>query len=391
MADHAKLSPSSASRWLYCTKAPEECEGIESPSSSYAEEGTLAHKFLEQWILTDLEPDFPSEYPDMRDAVAVAYNFVHDLEFQDFGVVVLTEDTVYPNQLGTDDVWGTADVVIYDPRDYALYIIDYKHGAGVPVEIDGNEQLQIYALGALSLAKEKDWFVTRVEMIIIQPRIPGRIPIQACRYTVEEIQSIAVGMAEQIAKIGTPDAVYHPADKTCRWCPAKATCSAVKAVVRDVVPFEDLTKESSMVEAVDDATEHELLVYFNTKKLLLQWMDAMDARLMDIVSTGGLNYELKLVAGRQGNRAWGLKDEELIATMLKNDLKLKPMEIYTQKLLSPTAIEKVLKTKPERGMAKKWEAFEAMLTRSPGKAMIVPVDDKRPALETAKPFEALEA
>ncbi len=76
MADHAKLSPSSASRWLYCTKAPEECEGIESPSSSYAEEGTLAHKFLEQWILTDLEPDFPSEYPDMRDAVAVAYNFV---------------------------------------------------------------------------------------------------------------------------------------------------------------------------------------------------------------------------------------------------------------------------------------------------------------------------
>ncbi len=316
---------------------------------------------------------------------------LHDLEFQDFGVVVLTEDTVYPNQLGTDDVWGTADVVIYDPRDYALYIIDYKHGAGVPVEIDGNEQLQIYALGALSLAKEKDWFVTRVETIIIQPRIPGRIPIQACRYTVEEIQSIAVGMAEQIAKIGTPDAVYHPADKTCRWCPAKATCSAVKAVVRDVVPFEDLTKESRMVEAVDDATEHELLVYFNTKKLLLQWMDAMDARLMDIVSTGGLNYELKLVAGRQGNRAWGLKDEELIATMLKNDLKLKPMEIYTQKLLSPTAIEKVLKTKPERGMAKKWEAFEAMLTRSPGKAMIVPVDDKRPALETAKPFEALEA
>ncbi len=47
---HALLSPSSASQWLTCTPAPRLCEGREDSSSSFADEGTLAHAYAEVYL-----------------------------------------------------------------------------------------------------------------------------------------------------------------------------------------------------------------------------------------------------------------------------------------------------------------------------------------------------
>lgn len=44
---HALLSASSASRWLVCTAAPRFEEGLPESTSSYAEEGRLAHAIAE--------------------------------------------------------------------------------------------------------------------------------------------------------------------------------------------------------------------------------------------------------------------------------------------------------------------------------------------------------
>ena len=42
---HALLSASGASRWIACTPSPRLEESFENKSSSFAEEGTLAHEF----------------------------------------------------------------------------------------------------------------------------------------------------------------------------------------------------------------------------------------------------------------------------------------------------------------------------------------------------------
>ena len=47
---HALLSPSSASQWLTCTPAPRLCEGRDDSSSSFADEGTLAHAYAEAYL-----------------------------------------------------------------------------------------------------------------------------------------------------------------------------------------------------------------------------------------------------------------------------------------------------------------------------------------------------
>ena len=50
------------------------------------------------------------------------------------------------------ECFGTSDVVIVS--EYALVVIDYKHGKGVPVVAEGNYQARIYALGAYAMFRD---------------------------------------------------------------------------------------------------------------------------------------------------------------------------------------------------------------------------------------------
>ena len=66
-----------------------------------------------------------------------------------------------------DDTGGTGDVII-DAWPTLLEIVDYKHGSGVFVPVDGNEQLRSYGLGALQEAGADDY--ENVRYTICQPR-----------------------------------------------------------------------------------------------------------------------------------------------------------------------------------------------------------------------------
>ena len=44
MAAHAKLSPSSANRWMVCTAAPQACAAVRDESSEAADFGTFCHE-----------------------------------------------------------------------------------------------------------------------------------------------------------------------------------------------------------------------------------------------------------------------------------------------------------------------------------------------------------
>lgn len=52
MTTHAKLSPSSASRWMACPGSVARCEGLPDESSKFADEGTAAHDLAAR-CLTD--------------------------------------------------------------------------------------------------------------------------------------------------------------------------------------------------------------------------------------------------------------------------------------------------------------------------------------------------
>ena len=54
-SDHALLGPSSAHRWLSCTPSARLEEGLPDTSSSYATEGTLAHRLGELLLRAEYE------------------------------------------------------------------------------------------------------------------------------------------------------------------------------------------------------------------------------------------------------------------------------------------------------------------------------------------------
>ena len=160
---HALLSASSAHRWLACTAAPHFEENFPDGTSSYAEEGTLAHAICELYArkkFTVLSTrKFNSElkklqarplYSDEMLRTAEAYvDYLTEKAMQyatppHVAMEVKVDLTAY-----VPDGFGTCDCIMIGGD--TLHITDYKHGKGVPVSAENNPQMRLYALGALKL------------------------------------------------------------------------------------------------------------------------------------------------------------------------------------------------------------------------------------------------
>ena len=389
MADHAKLSPSASSRWLVCTASVKECEGREQTTSKYAEEGTLAHSLLEKQLNPDA-PDVPQTgvTVDMLNAVKVATDWVEDILKRYPDAIVLTETQVDASALLMGPVWGTADILIWAPGIKTLFVADYKHGKGIPVEVKHNTQLQIYAIGAIA---SMEWMFEGVETVmsvVIQPRAdhPDGV-IRTEPYEVDTLKGIAESMSESVIDIAEGKTRYVPNETTCRWCLAKHECPALSEKVQEVVPFDSIPTKEEVTQAVEAADDHQLLRFHKMRPLLKTWMDAMEAHLVDQIMKGNEVPGLKVVEGRS-NRKWA--DPEEAAEKLRTEVKLRKGEVFTEKLVTPAAVEKILKGKPKRGLKAKQEALAALITKPPGKPTVVADSDKResialPSFDPVKP------
>ena len=67
-----------------------------------------------------------------------------------------------------DRYFGTADAIIL--AEDQITIVDLKYGLGVKVYAENNEQLMLYALGAVQKYSEGR-SIKSVRMIIVQPRL----------------------------------------------------------------------------------------------------------------------------------------------------------------------------------------------------------------------------
>lgn len=141
------------------------------------------------------------------------------------------------------DLFGTSDAIVWQPGIERLSVIDLKYGAGVPVEVEDNPQLQYYALGAL--LANKQWKPREVEVVIVQPRCPHPDgPVRAQVLQVVDLLDFAADLVEAVKRTEEASAAYLCADSGplearwqrmylhagdhCRFCPAAAICPAQK-------------------------------------------------------------------------------------------------------------------------------------------------------------------
>lgn len=340
---------------------------------------------------------------------------------------------------------GTADFLALESSGGTvsrLYGRDYKHGAGVLVTTAENTQLAIYIYSAICCLSSAYSFTddTIVDLAVVQPRhresedqdswiitlgdlrtfceaITGAAEVAKSAADVVRFAGLPEGkdvscqdILEVLSGAGSP-AIFNPSEGdsgACRWCKCKAFCSArIDAITEGMIPpdqdatdfllaMPDMSKEDSKLPteerialrglATDDATLVKLIA---KRKAWVAYLgdveDYLEARLLN-----GENIEgVKLVDGREGNRAWG--SEEEADSWLKNQ-GLRQEDRYSYKLKSPSQVEKILSDKLKTVTRTK-NRFNELITRSPAKKKLAIDSDPREAVSpliAAMPDEDFE-
>lgn len=132
----------------------------------------------------------------------------------------LTEVRVDPGAtIGRTDFWGTADLVAANPVTQTLLVGDFKTGR-TRVEVEANDQLLCYAMGARSLLGFEP---KQVVLAIFQPPVWGS---RAAVWTTElkTLSHFATFAKEQAMRTDEAQVLPTPSREACAWCPAKTVC-----------------------------------------------------------------------------------------------------------------------------------------------------------------------
>ncbi len=133
---HAVLAPSAAHWWMECPGSIALCEAVpEEPSSEYAAQGTFAHEIAAKALREsrDAVNYMGVNSPcgrfrvdsEMVDAVQLYLDTIDAVEFLHGRAPLEVEQRVTL----TDEVWGTADALVW--CEGVLHVFDFKYGAGV--------------------------------------------------------------------------------------------------------------------------------------------------------------------------------------------------------------------------------------------------------------------
>lgn len=227
MTQHAAAAPSSAAMWLNCPASITRAEGKVRPSSSYAREGTAAHKIAEMVIGGDLFPPGKITVEGQEFIVGIPMlralnSYITVVE----GLQALCPEVYVEQRVGIEwskgHVWGTTDCAAAD--DKFLHIVDLKYGKGVPVHPD-SAQLKIYALGAWHTLWPGRAF-KKVTLTVCQPRIDPlpQTHIMSGRDLVTWSDRELLPAVDRILRNdGT-----EKAGSWCRWCVRRDECAAFR-------------------------------------------------------------------------------------------------------------------------------------------------------------------
>ena len=371
MSGHAKLSPSSAARWMTCPGSVTLSEGIEDKSSKNADEGTMMHAFAAKCLETGTDAHSYVGQTDKDTGLILQAGQVKDVQFYVDHVREIVASTGGELQVeqrlpigwmtGEEGAHGTADAVIVTPDE--LIIVDAKFGFK-EVDADENPQLMIYAAAAWDELKVAYDF-QRVRVVISQPRLLAKPEFT---FSTVDLQAfiIKVDFAAEYTRYQTEK--YVPSSKACQWCRAKAICPALRE--QALADFDEVVPET--------AHEDDLARVMANANLIEDWIKAVRAEVERRLLGGIPVPGYKLVQGKKGNRAWA--DPETAEAALKA-MRIKHDQMYDYKLASPTSIEKLAKA-DEIG-PRQWTKIQALITQSDGQPSVAPVSDKRPALVTS--------
>ncbi len=378
--NHAVLSASGAKRWLSCPPSARLEEklrnrlGLEDTGSEYAREGTKAHELAELKLRREIGEindfnfaervkrlgDIPKDMDEATDfycALVMERLFEARRTCPDAKLLLETRLDFSP---WVPHGFGTGDAIIVS--DTVLDVLDYKHGVGVPVDAVDNPQTRLYMLGTINLFGWLYGF-SHVRGTIIQPRLDSVTEETLTREALLDWAENEVVDRAKMAWEGKGE--FLPGDH-CRFCAAKAVCSARAAAAMQI--FQTGLDQPALLP--DDQIPGILAYAAITKSWIKDLEDYAQAQAIRGQQWKGY----KLVRGRSV-RSW--KDPEAVADNLLR-AGYKREDIFKNDLRSVSEVEKLLGKKSFRTFA------EEYVFKPEGALTLVPESDKRQAVDPAE-------
>ena len=370
---HALLSASGAHRWMVCTPSAKLEEGFPDTTSEAAREGTLAHELAElkarHYFYTpdfgkkkyttranklkkeDLWKDEMERYTDEY----LDYLKVTALNLNTAPYVAIEQKLDLGNWI--PEGFGTADcVMVYGNT---VHVFDFKYGKGVQVDAEQNPQMMLYALGAY-VAYKMLYPIEQICMTIVQPRI-DHVSEWTC--TLEELLSFGEKVKEKAALAIEGKGEYHPDEKACRFCRAKAQCRARSDFnVKKAFNIGEMPPLISAEEAGQRLLELQDIVKY--QKDLQEWALSECLAGKDVPGW-------KAVEGRSV-RDWSDMDAAF-DKLIKSEMTMEEM-LYEKKPLTLAQVEKLIGKKDFQ------DTVGEFVVKKSGKPTLVKESDKREAI-----------
>ena len=396
--DHALLAPSAAKRWLTCTPSARVESLLPERSSTYAEEGTIAHAVAESLLDSYKEagviavyddpwahsPEF-HHFDDTLDSLAAqclqkGFDYreiletVHDkyvrFVWEDFvkaravdkNALLLVEQRVDLNDF-VPGSFGSSDAIIIFSRFLKVY--DLKYGRGVRVDAKGNPQMRMYALGAL-MGPAETYPVDAIAMTIIQPRLHA---ISMDTIGVQELAKWAADVLVPAAKLAWKgEGDFVPGDH-CEFCRAKATCKALA----------EFTQRISTAYGGGELSAEEIAAVLPKLSVIEGWIAGVRARAQELLEAGTDVPGWKLVEGRSVRKIY----KEAEARQILREAGFRPEDYDKVELRGITDLTRLV------GGTKTFNALLGdLVEKQPGKPALAPADDPRAPYNTAASAEA---
>ncbi len=387
---HSALSPSGAKGWMQCpawavitARHPEKIDTTPRPGSFTEEDARAVQRCLDY----------------VRDRVM-------QLKLDGGMVDVLSEHKVSPEFfLGTKECNGTVDITLVTPE--FIEIIDYKHGAGIPVAAD-DPQLALYLLGAIA----QNPCPRRARRTIVQPRCDRVDPV--IRYVdvddveawIDEFAAQAQRALDEVTAARRAEDLslwFRPSSDACRWCPAGGNVRESGAPVCKAYTEYSLAQlgaplsnelpavlESSQASWPDQLSAGHRLAILDSAYMIRQMVDAVEhSALIDLYQGRadlGLAERYKVVHARTQRRYAVPKKD--VPKAMKSIRGLDPetskrrclnkRELFEEVLRSPAKMEKALKLLELSEVTLK--AFYKLIEKPEGKPALAGINDPRPAI-----------
>ncbi len=370
---HALLSASSAHRWLNCTPSALLEAGKPDRDSAASLEGTAAHA-LAEWKLAEMLGRGPGARPqstydtgEMDEHTSAYVTHVNQLldDHEGPSRVFIEQRLDYSKY--APGGYGTGDCVIVS--DGLLDIVDFKYGQGVLVEAEQNPQLKLYALGALE-AFQDIYRVDQVRATIFQPRRDNTVRVEYSRSELVEWGEQTVKPAAALAAKGKGEFKAGP---WCQFCKLAATCRERAE--------ENLKLARLEFKPGPELSDEEVAQVLRQLPDLTKWAAEVEKYATQAAVSQGKQWEgMKLVAGRSVRK---YADENQVIQAAR-DAGYKDGDIFEQKLITLTRMEKLV------GKKQFTQIFDGLVVKPEGKPTLVPMSDRRKALDLAAPEQEFE-